>query len=359
MSRAPVIVLAVVSLVGVLTTLTPPARAARHAVILQYHHVDPSTPASTSVTPDRFAAHLQRLADDGFRVAPLPGVIAALRAGDDIPDSTVCLTADDGYANLREHALPILERFGWTMTVFVCTEQVDRGRPLHLGWDDLRVLQDAGWTIASHGTTHQHLVARRPGETADDWRARVREDIAGSVTRLRAELDDVPPFFAYPYGEYDPTLLGVVRELDLVAFGQHSGAIGPHSDLAALPRFPASGPYAEVDDVAFKAATLPLPVTAAAPVSPVLPDDTSRPTLTLTLDPGSWQADGLVAYASGQGRAELAWRDREAHVVTVRAREPLPPGRSRYNVTAPHREGGRWFWYSHPWLRTAGGWQDE
>jgi peptidoglycan/xylan/chitin deacetylase (PgdA/CDA1 family) len=358
-NRALVIVLAVVSLAVGSTALTPPARAARHAVILQYHHVDPSTPASTSVTPDRFAAHLQRLADDGFRVAPLPGVIAALRAGEDIPDSTVCLTADDGYANLRTHALPLLEKHGWTMTVFVCTEQVDRGRPLHLGWDDLRVLEDAGWAIASHGTTHEHLVARKPGETEHQWRSRVRENIAGSVARLRAELDDVPPFFAYPYGEYDPALLDVVRDLDLVGFGQHSGAVGPHADLAALPRYPASGPYAEVDDVAFKAATLPLPVIAAEPASPVLPDDVTRPLLTLTVAAGPWQAAGLAAYVSGQGRAELAWQDREANVVTVRARESLPPGRSRYNVTAPHREGGRWFWYSHPWLRTAGGWQDE
>lgn len=343
------------ALVCALAVARPPAALpADHAAILQYHHVADGTPAVTSVTPERFAAHLERLHAVGFRVAPLPDVIESLRAGRQVPDSTVCLTADDGYANLRTEALPLLRRYGWTMTVFVCIDQVDRGRPLHLDWDDLRALRDEGWTIASHGTAHDHLLERRQGEDDDAWRERVTRDIRGSVERLRRELGEAPPYFAYPYGEYDPALTDIVRGLGLVGFGQHSGPVGPRSDTAALPRFPASGAYAETDDIAFKAATRPLPVVSVDPASPVLPAATDRPALRLELAPGDWSADGLAAYASGQGRIEVEWIDRDGGVLSVRASGPLPPGRSRYNVTAPQRGGGRWYWYSHPWLRPGG-----
>lgn len=326
--------------------------AADHAVVLQYHHVAEGTPGTTSVTPERFAEHLARLHADGFRVASLRGVIELLGSGREVPDSTVCLTADDGYANLRENALPLLRRYGWTMTVFVCPEQVDRGRPLHLDWNDLRALQAAGWTIAPHGSTHEHLTVRRPDETAAAWRRRVTRNIAGSLERLRSELDDIPPLFAYPYGEYDPELMRIVRELGLVGFGQHSGPVGPLSDAAALPRFPVSGAYAGTDDVAMKAATLPLPVVSVEPLSPLVPAGVERPVLRLELAAGGWNTDRLAAFATQQGRIELEWLDRDAGIVQVRAGEPLPAGRSRYNLTAPGRDGRRWYWFSHPWLRS-------
>lgn len=327
------------------------AIAADHAVILQYHHVSATTPASTSVTPDQFAAQLARLDDAGFRVASLPDVLDALSRGEQVPDSTVCLTADDGYRNLREHALPLLRARGWPMTVFVCTEQVDQGHPLHLDWDDLRALRDEGWTIASHGATHDHLVRRRDGEDGAAWRARVKQEIAGSMTRLRQELDQVPDLFAYPYGEYDPALAAIVADLGLVGIGQHSGAVWSGSDFTALPRFPASGDYADPDDLIFKAAVLPLPVVAVEPVSPVLGPDQATPTLRLTLAPGDWSADQLAAYVAGQGRVDVAWDDDDPRTVTVQAARPLPAGRSRYNITAPRVDGRRWYWYSHPWIR--------
>jgi peptidoglycan/xylan/chitin deacetylase (PgdA/CDA1 family) len=327
------------------------ATAADHAVILQYHHVSATTPASTSVTPDQFAAQLARLDAAGFRVASLPDVLDALRRGEQVPDSTVCLTADDGYRNLREHALPLLRARGWPMTVFVCTEQVDQGHPLHLDWDDLRALRDEGWTIASHGATHDHLVRRRDGEDEAAWRARVTQEIAGSVARLREELGHAPDLFAYPYGEYDPALCAVVRELGLVGIGQHSGAAWSEGDFTTVPRFPASGDYADPDDLAFKAAVLPLPVVAAVPVSSVLDMEQTRPELRLTLAPGDWSADQLAAHVSGQGRGEPVWDDQAPRTFTVQAPRALPEGRSRYNITAPRTDGRRWYWYSQPWIR--------
>ena len=65
------------------------ARAADSAVILMYHHVDSSTPASTSVAPGRFAEHLEYLDNGDFSVLPLLEVLQTVAAGDVLADNTV------------------------------------------------------------------------------------------------------------------------------------------------------------------------------------------------------------------------------------------------------------------------------
>jgi biofilm PGA synthesis lipoprotein PgaB len=180
----------------------------------------------------------------------------------------------------------------------------------------------------------------------------VRADLARAEARLKAEglAGDGTRLFAYPYGEYDPDLAALVRSLGYVPFGQQSGAVGPLSDPAALPRFPVAEAYGAADDFAQKAASLPLPVRAADPESPLV-TASNPPRLVLELVPGDAHLDGLACFASGQGPIPVTWVDRAAGRAAVRAPRALAPGRSRYNCTAPSRSmSGRYYWYSHPWL---------
>jgi hypothetical protein len=58
----------------------------RAAVVLQYHHVSVTTPASTSTSPERFAMHLAYLAGQGFEVVPLAALVQRLRSGQPLAD---------------------------------------------------------------------------------------------------------------------------------------------------------------------------------------------------------------------------------------------------------------------------------
>ncbi|HBY85746.1 MAG TPA: polysaccharide deacetylase, partial [Colwellia sp.] len=49
------------------------------AVILQYHHVSDSTPASTSISPKQFEVHLQYLKDNNFKVVALSELIEGIK----------------------------------------------------------------------------------------------------------------------------------------------------------------------------------------------------------------------------------------------------------------------------------------
>ena len=71
--------------------------AQAHAlVILQYHHISDTTPASTSTSPERFGMHLAYLEKHDFDVVPLEQLVQILRSGQPLPDRSVAITFDDG-----------------------------------------------------------------------------------------------------------------------------------------------------------------------------------------------------------------------------------------------------------------------
>lgn len=322
-----------------------------HAVILMYHHVSAETPASTSVTPEVFASHLRFLEDHGFHVMDLAEVVAALRGGGALPDSAVVLTFDDGYVSVFEEALPRLREREWPFTVFVSPDAIDRGEGPVMDWGQLREITRHGGTVACHGWDHRFVNRRREGESAADHQQRLEAEWLRARERLRAELGSAPDLLAYPYGEYCPEVQVVVEKMGWTACGQQSGAAGPQSDLTCLPRFPMAAAYASLETFGAKVASLPWPSAVSMRVDPMLaPDLEEAPALTLVVEPSCLEAGAVSAFASGQGAIAVEWIDREAGFLRVQAAEPLPPGRSRYNVTAPAPAAGRWYWYSQLWI---------
>jgi len=320
-----------------------------HAVAFIYHRFGEPELPSTNVQPEQFRAQLDALAERGFQVWPLSRILRALDGGAPLPDRVVAITIDDAYESVYRHAFPILRERGLPFTVFVATEPVDRRQGGYMSWDQLREMAAAGAEVGNHSRFHRHLVERRPGEDEAAWRERVRADIRHAQARLSAELGAaVRPWFAYPYGEYDSALAGVVRDLGLVGFGQQSGAMGVDSDRRALPRYPAAGRYAALDDFLLKAATLPFPVAWMRPWDPVLHDG-GPPSWTVAVGKALPRWRELACYASGQGRIPVRWQEAGA-VFQTRAPAPLTGRRSRYNCTVPTPEG-RWRWLSQEWVR--------
>jgi peptidoglycan/xylan/chitin deacetylase (PgdA/CDA1 family) len=335
--------------------------AAEHAVILMYHHISHGTPPSTSVTPEQFDTHLDYLAENGYQVWPLEKIVNHLRDRQAFPDKVVAITVDDAYISVYREGWPRLRARGWPLTVFVATDPVDQGLPAMMSWAQMREMAESGVTFANHSRRHDYLVRRRPGEDATQWRTRVRDDLLHAQSRLQQELGSAPPLFAWPYGEYDTALQQLVAELGYTAFGQQSGPAGPHSDRLALPRFPMAVAYAAIDEVRDKLQTRPLPVLQVEPGDPVLALDNDRPLLTVTLQAGRYKPDTLGCYVSGQQRVSPRWLDAEQTRFEVRAAQPLPVGRSRYNCTAQAADGTGWLWHSQLWIRRHpdGSWYTE
>jgi poly-beta-1,6-N-acetyl-D-glucosamine N-deacetylase len=327
---------------------TPP-----HAVILMYHHVSDQTPASTSVSPTIFKEHLEFLAEHDFKVMDLITVVSKLRQGESLPDSVVVLTFDDGYESVYTEAFPLLKKLGWPFTVFVCPEAINKRQGPVATWDQLREMSNSGATIASHGLNHEFMTRPRPDEDSELHLRRLERELVYAQKQLVDQHLGEANLLAFPFGEYSPSVQTVVQRLNLTAFGQHSGAVGPNSDLTCLPRFPMAADFASLDGFGDKVSSLPFPTAMVNRMDPNLDVETAAsaaPVLTLILESACLGEGEVLAYASGQGRISCNWLDRQSGFLQIQAPNPLPRGRSRYNVTAPVPGTSRWFWFSQLWI---------
>lgn len=208
--------------------------------ILMYHEIGESSETSSrmAVRPTAFAAQLAHLRNAGFKTITA-SVLSAVLADDaeELPDRIVALTFDDGYENFHSRAMPLLEQYGFTATVFVTTGWVqDAGTPptrkrpgRMLSWSQITEAAGAGIEVAAH--SHQHPQLDQLPEKV------LREELYTSQAQLEDKLGLPVPGVAYPYG-YSNTRVGQVAREASYAYGCVVGNLtaSPASDLFALPR---------------------------------------------------------------------------------------------------------------------------
>lgn len=328
--------------------------SAEAAVVLEYHHISDKTPKSTSISPERFNAQMDYLAENGFKVVSLSELVNSLRDGKTLPDKTVAISFDDSYATVYHSAYPILKKRGWPFTFFVNTDAVGKSS-LFVNWDQLREMSQNGVTIANHTSTHHHLVRLQPDENRHAWRVRIARDINEAQKKITKEIGSAPLFMAYPFGEYDTQVQDLVKKLGYVAFGQQSGALYSEGDLQALPRFPFGGSFTELDDFILKVNSLPMPVKSIqfyvdkkTALGNLIVAEGTKPWLVFELADASLLKK-INCFATGQGPIKTEVIGEHLWVQSVK---PLKPGRTRYNCTALSDQKGRFYWYTQQWLVT-------
>ena len=98
--------------------------------ILMLHHVRPRRPDAfqpnygLEISPEFLRATLQHLRSEGVDIISMDEMAARFKAGD-TSRRFACFTADDGYRDNRDHALPVLREFGAPLTVYVTGDFAD------------------------------------------------------------------------------------------------------------------------------------------------------------------------------------------------------------------------------------------
>ncbi|MFN2361066.1 MAG: polysaccharide deacetylase family protein [Marinobacter sp.] len=310
-------------------------------VVLQYHHVSDTAPASTSTSASLFEGQLDMIEELGIDVVSLESGTRDALDGKLDDRKQVAITFDDAYESVYDTAVPELDKRGYPYTIFVNTDAI--GSQGYMTWEQLEEVRDNdGVTIANHSEDHGHL-ARRPDENESDWAQRVERSLDKAQKTLADRLGTDVPMFAYPYGEFDEALESKIEEREWLGFGQQSGAIGATSGATRLPRFPMANAYGQLNSLKDKLRSKALPVDAHQ-----LPDgviDENPPTLSFTV-PDAINTDRLTCFASGQGRVDFEVSGDE---LTLKAPDSFSSRRFRYNCTHPASDGS-FYWLSQQWL---------
>lgn len=176
-----------------------------------YHSVSPDRddPYQITVRPERLDRQLRWLRWLGRQGVSVAELIEARRRGRG--QRLVGLTFDDGYADFVDYALPALNRYHFTATVFVLAGRLGgdnawnaKGprKPL-MTPDQVRQVAAAGMEIGSHGLRHVSL------PSVSD------EELAAELLQSRHILQEITGQnvggFCYPYGHLDARVVSGVQ----------------------------------------------------------------------------------------------------------------------------------------------------
>ena len=316
-----------------------------NAAILLYHHVSSSTPASTSISPEAFKSHMEYL-DAHHTVVSLQDVVSAIQHNTTLPENAVAITFDDGYANILDNAHPILADLGFPYTVFINPDEIGVG-PKQLTWEQVIAMHNDGVAFANHTLDHLHMLNGEQAMGERAWLEKVWQNVESAEKKIEDKLDISLKYLAYPFGEYNTALANKLKAEGYIGFGQHSGAVGPSSDMQALPRFPAAGPYANLATLKTKLNSLAMPVTQSSHKDPRMTTRNLSSPISLTIDSDDVRLTQVNCFFGG----DPIETSLEENVLTFTLDETLPIGRSRVNCTAPsNAQSGRYYWYSTPFF---------
>jgi peptidoglycan/xylan/chitin deacetylase (PgdA/CDA1 family) len=180
--------------------------------ILCYHRFG-GAPNKMAVSPSNFAAQLDWLARNDYRVIRLSQLMGFLQGREPLPKRSVVITIDDGYESTYRHALPALRKHNFPATLFVYTDFI--GASDAVTWPQMQELVSSGLVdIQAHSKSHRNLIERTAAD-ADDNRYRQNLEAEARVPRevLEKRLPVKVRHYAYPYGDANEQMLDILTRL--------------------------------------------------------------------------------------------------------------------------------------------------
>jgi peptidoglycan/xylan/chitin deacetylase (PgdA/CDA1 family) len=221
--------------------------------ILMYHSISDDPEAGVRpyyricTGPQRFREQIQWLKDNGYRGVTLGDGLAWLNSqrGEQTTNSEPCpvaLTFDDGFRDFFTHAFPILQRQGFSATMYLPAAFIGSERRSFksrecLTWAEAKELHRAGIEFGSHTVHHPELVDL-------PW-SDIQSEIADSKAQIENQLGAPVKAFAYPYAFPQTRRDFVDRFKDLLMTGGYEtcvttqiGRHQPGADPLQIKRLP-------------------------------------------------------------------------------------------------------------------------
>ena len=187
--------------------------------ILAYHGVEQTQPEiedlcfagrtyklnSLRVKVDSFRKQMRYLSRKGYHTVRLDDVFRARQLGGSLSEKSVALTFDDGFNDLHLPAGAILKEYGFTATIFLVVERIsEKGGNGFLTWQQVRDMQQAGFTFGAHTLTHPFLTSLSEEEAFNE--------IFESKRIIEERTQKSVNFFCYPFGDFNSQVVEFTKK---------------------------------------------------------------------------------------------------------------------------------------------------
>lgn len=179
--------------------------------ILVYHHFSNDHSDKLTVKTENFYEQMLYLKENGYTVIGLDQLLDFMEFKIPLPEKSIVITIDDGWLSTYEIAYPILKKFGFSATLFVYTDFIERDQAMN--WSQLREMTENGFDVQSHTHSYQSLTMIRENESFKNYFDFLVQEIEESKMAIGRHLNIDCRYLAYPYGETNPLVVSLVKKL--------------------------------------------------------------------------------------------------------------------------------------------------
>ena len=195
------------------------------------YHIEP-----TAVDTLELIHHFTWLKENGYHPVSLQQIIDARANKTPLPDKAVLLTFDDGYKSVYDKVFPLLQLFHFPAVIAIVGDWIETPadkkvmfgdkflpRDQFVNWEEIRVMVASGLVeVASHShDLHKGIQSNPQGnslpaaiihsynpldgsyETDDQYRQRIKADLARNSDLINSKLHQRPRVMVWPYGRYN------------------------------------------------------------------------------------------------------------------------------------------------------------
>jgi len=162
--------------------------------ILLYHRISNDSSANNryTVSVTDFKDQMEQLRHWGYSSITIKDLVDHINKGHSLPRRPIVITFDDGYLDVFDNAFPIMERYGFSGTVYIVANRLNSDGFLQV--EELQEILNHGWEVGSHGMTHTELTQNH---------ILVRNEILQSRLDIEDALGIKVFSLAYPFGLWD------------------------------------------------------------------------------------------------------------------------------------------------------------
>lgn len=202
--------------------------------VLCYHAIGDDKTNTLYVSQDKFKEQMQYLKNNGYFTLNLEEFKDYIINNKPVPEKSVLITFDDGYANNYSLAFPILKDNSQNATIAIITDFLNDG--FYLSKQQILEMQNNGIEFVSHTTKHQAM-----NEFSYEDQLKILKDSKNSLESIIGQPVDT---FIYPFSKYNNNSKKAVKDAGYsIAFNLDGGIASTQNELVNINRQYVNGNY--------------------------------------------------------------------------------------------------------------------